>query len=77
MWIRILRTETLTGGLCLGSRDVCWGVCVIFFLSRTQKSVTLSSTEAEYVPMAAGIKETFFCGISGVLYFRTATLGAL
>ena len=60
MWIRILRTETLTGGLCLGSRDVCWGVCVIFFLSRTQKSVTLSSTEAEYVPMAAGIKETFF-----------------
>ena len=36
-----------------------WGVCVIF--SRTQKSVTLSSTEAEYFALlAAGIKETFF-----------------
>ena len=38
---------------------MCWDVCVIFF-SRTQKRVTLSSTEAEYVAMAAGIKETFF-----------------
>ena len=35
---------------------MCWGVCVIF--SRTQISVTLSSTEAEYVALAAGIKET-------------------
>ena len=31
MWIRVLRAETLTGSLCLGCRDVCWGVCVIFF----------------------------------------------
>ena len=37
---------------------MCWGVCVIFF--RTQKSVTLSSTEAEYVALAAGIQETTF-----------------
>ena len=33
-------------------------VCVFF--SRTQKSVTLSSTEAEYVAIPAGIKETIF-----------------
>ena len=37
---------------------MCWDVCVIF--SRAQKGVTLSSTEAEYVAMAAGIKETIF-----------------
>ena len=41
---------------------MCWDVCVIFF-SRTQKRVTLSSTEAEYVAMAAGIKETFFFAV--------------
>ena len=34
--------------------------CVCHFSSRTQKSVTLSSTEAEYVAMAAGIKKTTF-----------------
>ena len=47
------------------------------FFSRTQKSVALSSTEAEYVALAAGIKETTFYGISGVLSSRTATLDAL
>ena len=58
MWIRILRAETLTGGLYLGkSGCVLRSVCH-FFLSRTQKSVTLASTEGEYVAMAAGIKET-------------------
>ena len=31
---------------------------VCHFFSRTQKSITLFSTEAEYVAMAAGIKET-------------------
>ena len=52
---------------------------VCHFFSRTQKRVTLSSTEAEYVAFAAGIKETiyFFSGISGVLSSRTATLDAL
>ena len=59
MWIRILRVKTLTGGLCLGYHNVCWGVCVIVF-SRTQKSITLSSTKAEYVALAAGIKRRFF-----------------
>ena len=38
---------------------MCAEACVSFF-SRTQKSVTLSSTEAEYVALAAGIKETIF-----------------
>ena len=38
---------------------MCWGVCVNFF-PRTQKSVTFSSTEAEYVALAVGIKETIF-----------------
>ena len=36
-----------------GCRDVFWGVYVIF--SRTQKLVTLSSTEAKYFALAAGI----------------------
>ena len=41
---------------------------VSFFFSRTQKSVALFYTEAEYVALAAEIKETifFFYGISGV-----------
>ena len=38
---------------------MCAGACVSFF-SWTQKSVTRSSTEAEYVALAAGIKETGF-----------------
>ena len=59
-----------------GGVVMCTGACVSFF-SRKQKSVTLSSTEAEYVARAAGIKETIFFAVSGVLYFRTATLGAL
>ena len=42
-----------------GGVVMCAGACVSFF-SRTQKSVTLSSTEAKYVAMAAGIKEMFF-----------------
>ena len=38
---------------------MCAGGCVSFF-SRTQKSVTLSSTEAEYFAMAEGLKEAIF-----------------
>ena len=41
---------------------MCAEACVSFF-SRTQKSVTLSSTEAEYVALAAGIKETIFLAV--------------
>ena len=36
---------------------MCTGACVLF-CSRTQKSVTLSSTEAEYVVMATGSRES-------------------
>ena len=46
-----------------GGVVMCAGACVSFFFfsfSRTQKSVALSSTEAEYVALAAGIKETIF-----------------
>lgn len=42
-----------------GAVVMCAGACVSF-LSRTQKSVTLSSTEAEYVAMADGLKEAIF-----------------
>ena len=38
---------------------MCAGVCVSL-LYRTQKSATLSSTEAEYVAMADGLKEAIF-----------------
>ena len=44
--------KSVSGGVMMWA-----GGCVSFF-SRTQKSVTLSSTEAEYVAMAKGLKET-------------------
>ena len=57
-----------------GGVGMCAEGCVLSF-SRTQKRVNLSSTEAEYVVLAAGIKETmFFFDISGVLSSRIATL---
>ena len=59
MWIRILQVETLTGGLCPEGVVMCARACVSFF-SRTQKSVALASTEAEYVAFAVGIKEKSF-----------------
>ena len=43
-----------------GGVVMCARVCVSLFFSRTQKSVAFSSTEAEYVALAAGIKETIF-----------------
>ena len=46
--------KSVSGGVVM-----CAGACVAFF-SRTQRSVTLSSTEAEYVAMAEGFKETIF-----------------
>ena len=42
-----------------GSAVMCAGACVSCF-SGTQKSVTVSSTEAEYVAMADGLKEAIF-----------------
>ena len=46
-------------GSVSGGVAMCACACVSFF-SRTQKSVTLSSTEAEYVAMAEGFKEAIF-----------------
>ena len=46
--------KSISGGVVM-----CADGCVSFF-SRTQKSVTLSSTEAEYVAMAEGLKEVIF-----------------
>ena len=46
--------KAVSGGVVM-----CAGSYVSFF-SRTQKSVTLSSTEAEYVAMAEGLKEAIF-----------------
>ena len=42
-----------------GGVITCTGVCVSFYFS-TQKSGTLSSTEAEYVAMATGFREAIF-----------------
>ena len=64
---------------CFASRDtyrrsvsggivMCAGACVSCF-SWAQKSAIFSSTEAEHIALAAGIKETFFS--------RTTTLNAL
>ena len=46
--------RSVSGGIVM-----CAGACVSFF-SRTQKSVTLSSTDAEYVAMAEGFKKAIF-----------------
>ncbi|CAM9450595.1 unnamed protein product [Pylaiella littoralis] len=46
--------RSVSGGVVM-----CAGACVSFF-SRTQNSVTLSSTEAEYVALAEGFKEAIF-----------------
>ena len=42
-----------------GGAVMCAGACVCWF-SRTQKCVTLSTTEAEYVALADTIKEVIF-----------------
>ena len=39
---------------------MCAGACVSLFSRTQKKSHALSSTEAEYVALAAGIKETIF-----------------
>ena len=49
-----------------GGAVLCGGSPVAWF-SRTQKSVTLSTTEAEYVAMGDGVKEALF--VHGVLEF--------
>ena len=44
------------------------------WFSRTQKCVTLSTTEAEYVAMANGVKEALY--VRGVLVFLMPSLGS-
>ena len=46
---------------------VCCGGTLVSRFSRTQKRVTLSPTEAEYVAMADGVKETLYA--RGILAF--------
>ena len=57
-----------------GGVVMCAGACVSFF-SRTQKSMALSSTEAEYVALAAGIKETIFLGYIWSFIFPDRDVG--
>ena len=54
---------------------MCAGACVCCF-SKTQKCVTLSTTEAEYVALADTIKETFLCGMCRVFFCLTLELDA-
>ena len=51
-----------------GAIMMCAGACVMY-LSTTQKSVTLSSTEAEYVAMSDGMKEAIFLRYLWSLFF--------
>ena len=52
---------------------VCCGEAVVPRFSRTQKCVTLSTTEAEYVAMADGVKEGLY--VRGLLVFLMPSLG--
>ena len=53
---------------------VCCGGTLASRFSRTQKCVTLSTTEAEYLAMADGVKEALY--VRGVLVFVMPSLGA-
>ena len=51
---------------------VCCGGTLVSWFSRTQKCVTLSTTEAEYVAMADGVKEALY--VRGILVFLMPSL---
>ena len=53
---------------------VCCGGTLASWFSRTQKCVTLFTTEAEYVAMADGVKEALY--VRGVLVFLMPSLGS-
>ena len=55
--------QRLVGLLCVRRACVCW-------FSRTQKCVTLSTTEAEYVALADTIKEAMFMRYVWSFIFR-------
>ncbi|CAM9725464.1 unnamed protein product [Sphacelaria rigidula] len=60
------------GAICCGGTLV--GGAISALVSRTQKCVTLSTTEAEYVGTADGVKETLY--VRGILEFPTPSLGS-
>ena len=53
---------------------VCCGGTHVSWISRTQKCITLSTTEAEYVAMADGVKEDLY--VRGVLVFLMPSVGS-
>ncbi|CAB1108324.1 unnamed protein product [Ectocarpus sp. CCAP 1310/34] len=59
-----------------GAVAMCAGRCVSY-LSRTQRSVTLSSTEAEYVALADGLKEGIFLRIVWSFIFPDNHVGLM
>ena len=59
-----------------GCRDVCWGVCVTFFLGRRKMSPFILLRQ-RMLRWPRGSRRRFFYGISGVLSSQTATLDAL
>ena len=54
--------------------SVCCGGTLVSWPSRTQKYVTLSTTEVEYVAMVDGVKEALY--VRGVLVFLMTSLGS-
>ena len=54
---------------------VCRGGTLASWFYRTQKCITLSTTEAEYVAIADGVKEALY--VRGILAFLMASLGAM
>ena len=54
---------------------VCCGGTLVSWFSRTQKCVTLSTTEAEYVAMVDWVKEALYA--RGILAFLIASLGTM
>ena len=61
--------RSVSGGVIM-----CVSACVSFY-SRTQKSITLSSTEAEYVATATGFRETIFMRYLWSLIFPDRDIG--
>ena len=54
---------------------VSCGRALVSWFSRTQKCVTLFTTEAEYVAMADGVKEALY--VRGILAFLMPSLGSM
>ena len=62
--------RSVSGGVIM-----CAGACVSFY-SRTQNSISLSSTEAEYVAMAIGFRESTFMQYLWSSFFPDRNVGA-